>query len=255
MAELPAITKEEYEKLKEVFEEVGKSLEKAFSPITDQNKILNQMLETILDQNNMLKKAMVEKKSPMILAGEISKQTGEIPAELFGSMNYYQDLGWRTANQSLSEMDQLTDSALGMAAEIGEFCNLLKKVRYQGHEFTTEIKEKMQEELSDGTWYNALGFTALGVKMAEAAAANINKLRKRYPDGFDPERSIWRDSPSSSPKKLQGRDCRAGQCPRNSGDKCLDLMVDIDTCQTKINEEHRTDLEKTMLRDVKERSK
>ena len=42
-------------------------------------------------------------------------------------------------------------------------------------------------------WYLAEIADALGVTLEDIARRNIDKLRKRYPDGFDPERSINRE--------------------------------------------------------------
>ena len=41
-------------------------------------------------------------------------------------------------------------------------------------------------------WYVAQTATGLGVSLADVAQHNIDKLRERYPDGFDPERSVHR---------------------------------------------------------------
>ena len=51
----------------------------------------------------------------------------------------------------------------------------------------------MKEEIGDVLWYCAELATALGVTLDEIAQGNVDKLRRRYPDGFDPERSIHRE--------------------------------------------------------------
>ena len=50
----------------------------------------------------------------------------------------------------------------------------------------------MAKELGDICWYLAETATALGLSLEDIMAANIEKLRKRYPDGFDAERSVHR---------------------------------------------------------------
>jgi NTP pyrophosphatase (non-canonical NTP hydrolase) len=51
----------------------------------------------------------------------------------------------------------------------------------------------MIEELGDVLWYCAELACGLGVTLDEVAMRNIDKLRRRYPEGFDAERSINRD--------------------------------------------------------------
>jgi len=48
------------------------------------------------------------------------------------------------------------------------------------------------KELGDCLWYVAAMATALDVDLGEVGARNIEKLRRRYPDGFSAERSLNR---------------------------------------------------------------
>ena len=45
-------------------------------------------------------------------------------------------------------------------------------------------------ELGDVAWYLAEAATALDIPLEEIMTVNINKLKKRYPDGFDTEKSL-----------------------------------------------------------------
>ena len=65
--------------------------------------------------------------------------------------------------------------------------DLLKKYLFQGHELD---KEKIINELGDIAWYLAEAATALNVTLEEILIENINKLKERYPEGFDSDRSI-----------------------------------------------------------------
>ncbi len=76
--------------------------------------------------------------------------------------------------------------ALGLSGESGEFADLVKKHLFQGHNFD---RERMVEELGDILWYIMEGARVLNIEPSEIARRNIEKLEKRYPDGFDPERS------------------------------------------------------------------
>ena len=50
----------------------------------------------------------------------------------------------------------------------------------------------MAEEGGDLLWYIAELASGLGITLEELAQRNVDKLKGRYPDGFDPERSIHR---------------------------------------------------------------
>lgn len=103
--------------------------------------------------------------------------------------NEYQRLALRTAPAALSKAERLTNAALGLAGESGEVADTVKKICFQGHELD---EAALSKELGDLCWYIALGCDALGVTMGDVMAGNIEKLRRRYPDGFSAERSINR---------------------------------------------------------------
>ena len=50
-------------------------------------------------------------------------------------------------------------------------------------------RDALVKELGDCLWYIGAFATVLDVSLEEIAQRNIDKLRKRYPDGFDPDRS------------------------------------------------------------------
>lgn len=104
--------------------------------------------------------------------------------------NEYQKAALRTANtEVLSKKELLLNSVLGMNGEAGECADMLKKSQFQGHSFD---REHFAKELGDQLWYIAVGAYALGYDLDEIAQMNVDKLAARYPDGFDPERSINR---------------------------------------------------------------
>jgi len=110
------------------------------------------------------------------------------------NFNKYQELAQRTDNINTprNEMESeraLTNSALGVCGESGEFADIVKKIYHQGHEFTEDMQYKMIEELGDILWYVAKAARVLGCSMEYVAVLNIDKLKKRYPEGFDAERS------------------------------------------------------------------
>ena len=105
------------------------------------------------------------------------------------TINEYQKLAMKTLNPELSEKDVLINGVMGLCGESGEAIDIVKKWLAQGHELD---KEKLAKELGDICWYLAETATALGCSLEDIMTANIEKLRKRYPEGFDSERSIHR---------------------------------------------------------------
>ena len=105
------------------------------------------------------------------------------------TINEYQKLAMTTLNPALSEKDVLINGVMGLCGESGEAIDIVKKWLAQGHELD---KEKLAKELGDICWYLAETATALDLSLEDIMAANIEKLRKRYPEGFDTERSVNR---------------------------------------------------------------
>ena len=105
------------------------------------------------------------------------------------TINEYQKLAMKTLNPELSEKDVLINGVMGLCGESGEAIDIVKKWLAQGHELD---KEKLAKELGDICWYLAETATALGYSLEDIMSANIEKLRKRYPEGFDSQRSIHR---------------------------------------------------------------
>lgn len=106
------------------------------------------------------------------------------------TLNEYQDLAQRTSRKDLTVGDHFLNGLLGLAGECGECCDLMKKHIFQdGRDIHTDLVD----ELGDVMWYVAETARALGVALDDVAQHNINKLRKRYPDGFDADRSLHRE--------------------------------------------------------------
>ena len=107
------------------------------------------------------------------------------------TINKYQELAMRTANLNASPKELLMECGLGIAGEAGEVADLIKKVRCQGHDLE-QLKPKIMEELGDVAWYIAYGCYLLNADMESVLQGNIDKLHRRYPEGFDAERSVRR---------------------------------------------------------------
>lgn len=73
-------------------------------------------------------------------------------------------------------------------SEAGEIAGIIQKI-YQGHNFD---RDHMKKEIGDVLWGIAELCCALGFSVDDVMETNIEKLRARYPDGFDPDRSLHR---------------------------------------------------------------
>ena len=92
----------------------------------------------------------------------------------------------RTCSFQYGEQDKMMRHAVfGLCSESGEVAGILQKV-FQGHDFD---KEHFKKELGDCLWMIAEACASVGATLSEIASMNIQKLRERYPDGFDPEKS------------------------------------------------------------------
>ena len=104
--------------------------------------------------------------------------------------NEYQELAMKTLNPNLNKKDVLINAVMGLCGESGEAIDLVKKHLSQGHEFD---KEKFAKELGDIAWYLAEAAYAIDMPLEDVLVGNIEKLRKRFPEGFDSEKSINRN--------------------------------------------------------------
>ena len=105
------------------------------------------------------------------------------------TVNEYQQLAMKTLNPELSKKNVLINGVMGLCGESGEAIDIVKKWLAQGHELD---KEKLAKELGDIAWYLAETATALDIPLEDIFRGNIEKLARRYPEGFSSERSIDR---------------------------------------------------------------
>ena len=105
------------------------------------------------------------------------------------TINEYQALAMKTLNPALSKKDVLINGVMGLCGESGEAIDIVKKWLAQGHALD---RQKLAKELGDIAWYLAETAYALDLPLENVLAANIEKLKNRYPEGFDTDRSIQR---------------------------------------------------------------
>ena len=100
-----------------------------------------------------------------------------------------QRMALRTAGTYESRLAMIRNGVYGLNGEAGEVIDILKKHEFQGHDLD---EAKMKDELGDVLWYCALLASALDITLEDAMRHNVEKLKRRYPDGFDKSRSINR---------------------------------------------------------------
>ena len=108
--------------------------------------------------------------------------------------NEYQRLAGRTLIDSpdavyTDDEIMLVWNAMGLAGEAGEVVDTLKKAVFHRHPLNTD---EVVKELGDVLWYVAALCSKLGVPLETVMERNIDKLKKRYPDGWDNQRSLNR---------------------------------------------------------------
>lgn len=106
------------------------------------------------------------------------------------TMNEYQAAAQRTSRKDISPDSHLMNAMLGLAGETGECCDLVKKCFYQDGR---DIRESLLDELSDVLWYVAEAVSAMDWTLEDVARHNVDKLRRRYPEGFSADRSLHRE--------------------------------------------------------------
>ena len=105
------------------------------------------------------------------------------------TVNEYQKMALTTLNPALGKQDVLINGVMGLCGESGEALDIVKKHLAQGHPLD---REGLIKELGDVAWYLAETAYALDVSLEEVFQRNIDKLKARYPEGFDTRRSVER---------------------------------------------------------------
>ena len=105
------------------------------------------------------------------------------------SANEYQRLALTTMNPALTKKEVLINGVMGLCGEAGEAIDIVKKHLAHGHELDSD---HLIKELGDVAWYLAETAYALDISLEDVLLQNLEKLKKRYPEGFDTERSKQR---------------------------------------------------------------
>lgn len=106
-------------------------------------------------------------------------------------VNDYQEAALRTESGTDADCPRILNGLMGLNGEAGEAIDILKKHFFQGHDLD---KKELATELGDIAWYLAVSADAIGYDLETILQMNINKLKDRYPDGFDSFKSINRNN-------------------------------------------------------------
>lgn len=82
------------------------------------------------------------------------------------------------------------NACLGLSGEVGEFNDMIKKWIF--HEKPLDI-DHAKKEAGDICWYLAMLCESFGWSLDEIMQMNVDKLKSRYPEGFDVERANHRE--------------------------------------------------------------
>lgn len=99
-------------------------------------------------------------------------------------MKDYVNLAIRTESTTFNcsqGTQRLLHAAIGLSTEAGELIDALKKSIFYGRDLDLQ---NLREEMGDIMWYMAILSDALNYPLEQCQEDNINKLKKRYPDGF-----------------------------------------------------------------------
>ena len=100
-------------------------------------------------------------------------------------------LGYHT-DSKLNEVDDfggVINGCLGLAGESGEVLDIIKKWVFHEKELD---KDHLKKEIGDVMWYVAMLCESFDFNIDEILKINVCKLKSRYPDGFDTEKSNHR---------------------------------------------------------------
>ena len=100
------------------------------------------------------------------------------------NLDTYQQQAGRTDPHPPGSRDAMLNGALGLAGEVGEVVEAVKKHVFHGHALD---RQALVAELGDVLWYVARLAAAFGISLGDVAVRNLDKLQRRYPNGFSSE--------------------------------------------------------------------
>ena len=133
------------------------------------------------------------------------------------SPNDYQKLASRTLiarpDREYTDLEiMLVWNALGVAGEAGEYADSVKKMIFHNHPLDLA---QLASELGDLLWYVAASASKLGLDLETIMQGNLDKLARRYPDGYSASASRARVDVQLPPAQPEATGWRFDDYPAN----------------------------------------
>ncbi len=96
------------------------------------------------------------------------------------------------AKQLGSETLDILHGAVGVSGEGGELLDAIKKCWIYNKPMTPEVVANLKEEMGDALFYIQHIANVLGVSIEELIMQNMEKLTKRYPQGYNDKAALER---------------------------------------------------------------
>ena len=104
------------------------------------------------------------------------------------TFNEFVDCAKRTINYNLTNSEKLHHALFGISGECGEISSIFQKM-LQGHPYS---EEQLRGQIGDLLWFVSELCFVIGIELDDVAKENVEKLKKRYPNGFSEKDSIAR---------------------------------------------------------------
>jgi NTP pyrophosphatase (non-canonical NTP hydrolase) len=111
-------------------------------------------------------------------------------------LDSYQQLARRTMNPALDANARVLDAAAGLSEEAGELLGLVRKHLFQQRPLD---RDAVIGELGDALWCLSALASSFDISLGDVAHQNLDKLRRRYPDGFTPDAARARADDTNTP--------------------------------------------------------
>lgn len=95
----------------------------------------------------------------------------------------YQELCKLTAKKFDSKKEEILTWGLGIAGEAGDVASCIKKTFAHDN----DVKHGIRENIGDSLWYTAMICNFFDWSLEEILQENVDKLKKRFPQGFSVE--------------------------------------------------------------------
>jgi len=98
------------------------------------------------------------------------------------TLNEYQDSCKATAKKDFATRnEEIMTWGLGVTGEAGDIASCIKKTFVHNK----DVKEGIKENIGDMMWYTAMICNFFGWSLQDILNENLNKLKARFPDGFN----------------------------------------------------------------------